>query len=108
MHARQFLLRVRLKYSKMFLSLLIEAWRRMASGNAIDEQNKEIWERKLPTYEQTVRPVVQTWARPDGDDYDPNDVQSEQLQPQSHRPRIAAGSSGLLPPLDSSDEDDEY
>ena len=80
----------------------------MASGNAIDEQYKETWKRKPRTYEQTVRPIAQTWSRPDDEDYDPNDINPAHLQSLAQRPRVTAGPSGLRPPMDSSDDDDDF
>lgn len=82
----------------------------MASGSAIDEQYKECWEcwvTKLPTYEELIRPDVPTWTGPEDGDFDPNDVPTSQLQTRRQRPRVVAGPSGLRPPMDSSDEDDD-
>ena len=57
----------------------------MASGSAIDEQYKECWAAKLPSYQETVSPAPpqQRWDRPVDGEYDPNDVPVSQLQKRS-------------------------
>lgn len=94
------------------LRLLIEAWKRMASGNAIDEQYRDVWAMHEAAY--NARREERDVADRDGpssdqaqaENYDPNDV----IVPQnaSGQGRFAVVPGTLGPPMDDSDDEDVY